>query len=223
MLHRPELKVNSTWNDIFLSKEPFLFSAGDPQALVVLALYVSAGGKLVYEQGVPTLEEVPLTQTLTLIKNGVTTKTFSPTLLNFESDDQSLQAYHNGSGGMVITWAPGDEAIYPIADLGTPTTFANGWMWALSGSSPENQQLAVNLAEFLLEDSFLAEWISGMNYLPTRIYQGAHTNTILESAHALPANDVLTVLGPILNQALSRVLNGDQVEVVVRSVMDQVK
>jgi len=222
MLHRPELKVN-TWDEIFASKEPFLFSAGDPQAMVIMSLYVSAGGKLINEQGLPTLEEVPLTQTLTLIKNGLATKTFSPTLLNFQSDEQSLQAYHNSVGGMVVTWMPGDETIYPVASLSTPTTFANGWMWALSGSAPENQQLAVNLAEFLLEDSFLAEWISGMNYLPTRIYQGTQTNTMLESAHALPANEVLTVLGPILNQALSRVLNGEQVEVVVRSVMDQVK
>ena len=222
MLHHPDLKTD-TWNDVLSNKSQLLFPAKDPQALVMLTLYVSAGGKLVTDQGAPTLEEQPLTQVLTLAQKAVDAKVFSPVLLNYETDAQALQAYHNGFGSTVITWTPDDEIVYPITDLGTPITFANGWVWALAGSIPENQQVAVELAEFLLDDSFLAEWISGMNYLPTRLYQSSHTDPILESAQALPPEDVLAVLGPIMNQALSRILNGDQVEAVVRSVLEQVK
>jgi hypothetical protein len=48
-------------------------------------------------------------------------------------------------------------------------------------------------------------------------------NTILEAAHTIPSDDVLSVLGPIIHQALTRLLNGDQVQPVVQSVMDQFK
>jgi hypothetical protein len=63
----------------------------------------------------------------------------------------------------------------------------------------------------------------GQNYVPARVSGDSDVNVILEAAQAIPSNDVLAVLGPIVNQALSRVLNGEQVEVVVRSVMEQVR
>jgi ABC-type glycerol-3-phosphate transport system substrate-binding protein len=129
---------------------------------------------------------------------------------------------------MVITWAVNERAedgiMQAIPSLGgAPSTFANGWVWALAGSAPENQQVATELAEFLMADEFIGKWLADTGYLSTRLSQTSKFNTILESAHALPASDVLLVLGPIMNQALSRLLNGEQVEVVVRSVMEQVK
>lgn len=228
LIHRPELEIN-TWDDILSSEEALLFPANDSQSLVMLDLYVSAGGKLVNEQGLPTLDEEPLTRTLTLIQAGFETKTFSASLLGFESDAQSFQAYRNRSAKMVITRAVNyreaeDGIRQPIPSLNnTPQTFANGWIWALAGSAPENQQAATELAEFLIADEFVGKWLGETGYLPTRLSQDSEASVILESAHALPANDVLMVLGPIMNQALSRILNGEQVEAVVRSVLDQVK
>jgi ABC-type glycerol-3-phosphate transport system substrate-binding protein len=228
LVHRPELEIN-TWDELFASKEPLLFPANDPQSLVMLSLYISAGGKLVNEQGLPTLEEQPLTQTLTLIHTGLESKTFSPALLGYELDAQSFQAYRNRFARSVITWAVNyreaeDGVIQPLPSLnGTPYTFADGWIWALAGSAPENQQVATDLAEFLMTDEFISQWLADTGYLPTRLSQTSEADIILESAHALPTNDVLLVLGSIMNQALSRLLNGEQVEVVVRSVMDQVK
>jgi len=51
----------------------------------------------------------------------------------------------------------------------------------------------------------------------------AGMKSVLESAQAIPSNDVLAALSPILNQALSRVLNGEQIQVVVASVMAEFK
>ena len=48
-------------------------------------------------------------------------------------------------------------------------------------------------------------------------------SAILDAAHAVPTNEVLSVLGPIMRQALTRILNGDQVDPVVRSVLEQLK
>ena len=223
LIHPPELQILS-WEDIFASKEATSFPASDPQSLVALSLYVSAGGKLVNAQGQPTLEEAPLIRVLTLIENGIRANVFPPTVLNFESYEQSIQAYRDGRAGLAITWASNtDDLIHPIPGLDASHTFARGWMWALAGSSPENQQVAVELAEFLMDQEFLGEWIGETGYLPTRVTDDLAEAVILESARAIPSNDALAALGPIMNQALIRVLNGDQVEIVVGSVMDQLR
>ena len=93
----------------------------------------------------------------------------------------------------------------------------------MAGSDPENQQVATELAEFLMADEFISKWLNETSYLPTRLFPDSDLNVILDSAHLLPSNDVLSVLGPIMNQALIRILNGDQLESVVRSALDQVK
>ena len=227
MIHRPGLKAN-TWDELLASKELLVFSAGDPQSLTVLTLYMSAGGKLVNEQSAPTLEEGPLTQALTLLQKAVDAKVLLPALVNYETGTQAFQAYHDGRATLAIGWATdgrdNTDAIQVIPSLGkTPTTFATGWVWSLAGSDPEVQQVATELAEYLIADDFVDQWLKGSGYLPTRLPQTADVNAILEAAHAIPADEVLTVLGPILRQALTRILNGDQVDPVVRSVMEQFK
>jgi len=229
-IHRPAVEVNS-WDGILASKENLLFPVSDPQAMVPLSIYISAGGKLINEQGLPTLEDAPLTQTLTLIQKGFEAKTFPLFMIDFKADEEAFQAYHDGHANMVIGWAvhelrTAEDIIEPIPGLGTPPlSLANGWAWALAGSAPENQQVATELAEYLIADEFVSAWLPGTGYLPARLSltknERAGLKSALEAAQAIPSNDVLAALSPILNQALSRVLNGEQVSVVVGSVMEE--
>jgi len=46
---------------------------------------------------------------------------------------------------------------------------------------------------------------------------------ILESAHPIPSSDVLAVLGPLMQEAITRVLNGEQPAVVAASVVQKLK
>jgi ABC-type glycerol-3-phosphate transport system substrate-binding protein len=100
-------------------------------------------------------------------------------------------------------------------------------VWALAGSNPENQQLAVKLAEFLVEDEFIGEWSRTTGYLPTRpsvVEESDRTMAaILESAHVLPPGNVVAVLGPLMQEAVTRVLNGEQPEDVAVSVVEKLK
>jgi ABC-type glycerol-3-phosphate transport system substrate-binding protein len=227
LVHRPELELK-TWDDILSSKEVLVFPASDPQELVALSLYISAGGKLVNDQGLPILEEAPLTQVLTLIHDSAEAKVLLPALVSYETGAQALQAFHDERATLAIAWAtdgrsPAD-AIQLVPSLnGTPHTFATGWIWALAGSDPEIQQVATELAEYLVADDFVDGWLKESGYLPMRISQNSDVSAILDAAHAVPTNDVLSVLGPIMHQALTRILNGDQVDPVVRSVMEQFK
>ena len=218
----------STWDDLFLLEEPFIFPASDPQSLFPLYLYLSAGGKINNELGLPTLEEEPLQQTLTLLKAGVEASVFSTSLVDVDTFDEAFLAYRAGPARAVVAWSANrelneNEVAQPLPGLDTSSTFADGWLWALAGTSPENQQLATELAEYLMEPEFLTAWTVESGFLPTRITRAHALHGILESAQELPARDALNFLGPILNQAVSRVLNGEPVEVVVRSVIEQVK
>lgn len=228
LIHHPDLKIH-TWADILSIGNPLFFPTDSSRQLAFLSFYVSAGGRLVSEQGLPILEEQPLTQTLTLFQEGRESGTFPRSL--FESTgDQANQAT---SERMIVNWAVNHwvmdrDAMQPIPGEGaSPHAFANGWLWALAGSAPDNQQLATELAEYLMEDAFLGEWIHELGYLPTRITladsQNTEIQTVLKSAQILSSDEVLLTLGPILNQAVSRVLSGEQVEIVVRDVLDQIQ
>lgn len=227
LVHRPGLKLEG-WNTILASKELLVFPASDPQALVALTLYSSAGGRFVNDQGLPILDEIPLTQVLTLVHDAAQAKVLLPALVNYETGAQALQAYHDGRATLAIAWAAdgrtSTDAIQLIPSLDSAAhTFATGWIWALAGSDPEIQQVGVELAEFLSADDFAGDWLHESGFLPTRLSQDTSLNSILEAAQAIPTNDVLAVLGPIMHQALTRILNGDQVDPVVRSVMEQFK
>jgi len=170
---------------------------------------------------------------LTLVEEGVSKDVFSPSLANVTTEAQTLQIYRTGSANKGIIWILNyrpseDGAVTPLPGLGEiPFSYATGWVWALAGSDPENQQLAAELAEYLIADEFIGVWTRATGYLPTRpsiVEENDRTMTaILESAHPIPSNDALAVLGPLMHEALTRVLNGEQPEAVAGSVVEKLK
>jgi ABC-type glycerol-3-phosphate transport system substrate-binding protein len=157
----------------------------------------------------------------------------SPSIAIAGTDAQALQLYRDRNASMVITWASNyrpvsDEQIMPLTGLDeTPYSFATGWMWSLAGSNAENQALAVELAEYLIADEFIREWTREAGYLPTRPSsmdgQDPTIAALIESAKPIPSNDVLSVLGQLMQDALIRVLNGERPEAVAGSVVDTLK
>lgn len=233
LVYYPELGQIVSWEDVLASKGPIVFPAGNHQALVGLSLYASAGGEILDAQGLPTLEQEALTRVLRLVEEGVSNEVFPPSLANVTNESQTLQIYRTGSANKAIIWflsyqPSEDGALAPLPGLAElPFFYATGWVWALAGADPENQQLAVELAEFLVADDFLGELTGAMGYLPTRpsiVEEGDRTLTaILESAHPVPSSDVLDVLGPLMQEALTRVLNGEPPEEVAGSVIERLR
>ena len=233
LVYYPELGTLVNWEDVLSSKGQLVFPAGNPDGLVGLSLYASAGGQILDAQGLPNLDEEALTRVLTLLEEGRSKKVFPPALTNVTNESQTLQIYRTGSANKGIIWIlnyhpTSDGAIAPLPGLDeTPFSYATGWVWALAGADPENQQLAVKLAEYLVADDFIAEWTQATGYLPTRpssVKEGDRTMTaILESAHPIPSSDVLAILGPLMQEAITRVLNGEQPQAVAVSVVQKLK
>jgi ABC-type glycerol-3-phosphate transport system substrate-binding protein len=233
LIYYPELGTLVTWEDVLGSDGHLVFAAGNPQGLVGLSLYASAAGKILDAEGLPTLEQEPLLRVLNLVEDGISKEVFPTSLANVTTEAQTLQIYRTGSANKGIIWilnyrSSEDGAITPLPGLGeAPFSYATGWVWALAGSKSENQQLAVELAEFLVQDPFLGKWTRATGYLPARpssLREADRTMAaILESAHPIPSNDVTAVLGPLMQEALTRVLNGESPETVAGSVIEKLR
>ena len=106
---------------------------------------------------------------------------------------------------------------------GEPLTLATGWVWALGNTHSSHHELSTRLAEFLTESRFLSRWTQAAGYLPPRpsalsgwqnptdvegFSWQAQLQPILQSARLYPPIEVLTELGPVLQQATLQILTG---------------
>lgn len=219
-LYRP-VEVEShpvDWNSALELAQPLAYPAGDEQAFFTLAQYLSAGGDVEDPDGRPTLDARTLTEVLSFYQEAQLGGVMPIWLTQFTTDEQSWEAFSENQVNIVASWTnrylstlPGDTAAAPILTQdGTPLTLANGWVWALSNSQIERQSLSVDLAEYLTQGEFLSEWTETAGYLPPRAsalngWSNAALRSlmgqVIRSAHIIPRNDVMAVLGPALQQA----------------------
>jgi ABC-type glycerol-3-phosphate transport system substrate-binding protein len=155
--------------------------------------------------------------------------------MNISSDEQVLQEYRSNRAEMAIShfsrYRPSqDGLVQPLMGLGDEPhfTFANGWMWALTDANPDNRQISLELAEYLVEEDFLEPWVEEAGYLPTRRFPISEESdtavaSIVEASQLTPSADTLQVLGPLMQGAILRVLNGEEPETVARSVVDELR
>ena len=205
----------------------FVFPAADPQALFSLLLYLSAGGTLENDQGIPTVDEAILAKVFSLYLPSEEGTFLSSMVTEYQSDEQAWNAFLEQRGNLTVSWASNylrdrtpwmTLASIPGLETGQ-YTLATGWSWALAGSNPDNQALAVELAEFLSDSGFLAEWSQAAGYLPTRptalsSWNDAQPKLELaqttESAHLVPSQELLTIVGPLFAEATLLVIKGEQ-------------
>lgn len=233
MIYRPDLVWIKSWDDILLSDSQLVFAGADPSAEVALSLYASAGGALTDAQGKPTLDQDVLIKVLELFLKGRGVTLFPDAAKNISTDDQVLLEYRSQRADIGILHfskfrASQDGLYQPLMGLGEEPhfTFSNGWTWALTGQTPEKQELARDLAEYLTADEFLSSWVTDAGYLPTRRTTNAEqadetVQDVIQASQPMPSADVVAALGPLLQEAVTRVLNGEQPEAVARSVIEK--
>jgi ABC-type glycerol-3-phosphate transport system substrate-binding protein len=235
MIYRPDLVWIKSWDDILLSDSQLIFAGADPRAETLLSIYASAGGELTDPQGRPTFNQDVLIKVLELFVKGRAVSLFPDAAMNLSSDDQILQEYRNQRADIGILhfskFRGSQDGLYqPLMGLGVEPhfTFSNGWMWAFTGQTPEKQQLAAELAAYLTADDFLSTWTTQAGYLPTH-RPGASDQvdeivlSVIQASQPLPSADVVSILGPLLQEAVTRVLNGEQPEAVARSVIEKLQ
>ncbi len=230
----------SNWNEL-PEGSLLIFPAADPRALFTLSLYLSAGGTLQDSQGRPALDEAILTEVFSLYLSGIENGFISSQVANYENDEEVWTAFREQRGNLFVSWTSRylAEQTLPLAFAPPPAyenseyTLATGWSWALAGSNPENQLLAVELAEFLSDSNFLGDWSQATGYLPTRptallSWKDDREQSILiqiaESASLAPSEDLLLTVGPLFVKASLSVLSGEQLPAeAAQSITKQLK
>lgn len=227
-----------TWDSLFESGAFMVFPVADPDALLTLSLYLSENARIVDDHGVVVLDEAALVRVLTLYKQAIETETLLPVVKDYQTDTQSLMFFRDGHADFAVIRASSDiqtrsGSYAPLHGLNNaPFSIGDGWVWALAGSDAENQSLAVELASHLVTSAFMSEWTRFSGYLPTRpqALDGWEDEDLVKSvgealqfAHPLPSDESLSVVRPLLQQALMRIFNGEQPEAVARSVIEELK
>lgn len=225
MLYRPANVETppGSWEAAFELNQPIAFPAADPQALFTLLQYMASGGRIQDEEGRPVLDAAVLQEVLTLYDQAAQSGLLPIWLTQYTTQEQAWEAYQNDQADMVISWLSRYLSDLPVdtSATGVPTesaegfTFANGWVVALTNPQVERHDLAVQLAEFLVDGDFLADWTETAGYLPPRSSALAGwtdaslkslINRIVRTAQVIPPSDVLNVVSPALEQAAVEVL-----------------
>jgi len=181
------------------------------------------GGKIQDDQQRPILQSDTLATVFKLYSNGAQAGVFPFWLAQSQNEVEAWQAYSDQRAQWLATWVslyleqlPADTSAMPLPSLGSNSfTLADGWLIALSDPLPERRALSMRLAEYLVDSKFLADWSAAADYLPTRPSslaawsnqsQRGLLSQIALSAQLRPSNDILTALGPVLEEAALQVL-----------------
>lgn len=216
-------ELPTDWNSFLSLNVPMVFPAADPAALVTIAYYQARQGELLDSQGRPYLDGGVLEAVLTDFAHAEEAGLMPYWLTQYQTDEQAWEALQQKRADLAIAWSSyylkESTPELTLAPLPTPSgslfTLATGWVWALVEDDPTRQALYVELAEYLTEASFLAEWTHALGYLPPRSsalqsWDDEQLRVALSrvsfSARLPPTEDVLAILSLPLQQATIQVL-----------------
>jgi len=228
MAYRPDIipEPPVDWETSLSITSTLSFPAADPAAIFTLSQYQSLGIPLEDENEQPTLDVIQLTNVLSYYQQASASELMPFWLTQFENDEQSWASFLDTQADLAITWtsrylqaAPADTAAIPILTSdGVPFTLTDGWVWALTAHDPDRQLAAAQLAEFLTTSEYLASWTEAAGLLPPRPSATeawsdeslkTFANQIASTAQLLPSLEIVTMLGPILQQATISVLKAE--------------
>ena len=172
-----------------------LFDPDDSQADLSFCLYTAAGIPLQNEEGEASLEEEALTKLFSFYK--------SELLFPTEEKEQIFPVLWSND---FLNETPADAVLTPIpGPEGITCSLASAWLWTLAGSAPDLQPAAAELAEYLSDSAFLAEWTVATATLPPRPTALAATKESLHQlslvAQPIPSNDTVKALAEIFRVA----------------------
>lgn len=227
MVYRPLQVVYAptSWHEYTSREHPVIFPAGDPQALITTQMLLS----LEYAEQTPlektSVDQESLKKAYNVINDGASSGTFPYWLADYDSFEKGYQAFLDNRANYAVMWAssvlnrlPENVALASLPAVNAqPFTLADGWMWVLTNTSEDQRQVTIALAEYLMDDQFLAEWTEAANLMPTsqsilkkwkNQTDAATVNEIASSAQLIPSNEFISSISPILQQGTLGMIRG---------------
>ena len=225
LVYHPETipDFSGTWSGILEAKVPLVFPVESDQSLFQFVLYLSEGGVMQDNQRLPTLDLDILSDVFHLIEEGVVAGVFPKSMIQYQNSGQVWDAFKAGEADLVVTWLsnylldrPADAAVLPIFPVSDgAVSIGTGLVWAVSTPIEARQAVAADLAEFLIQSDFLAEWTLAAGYIPPRpsslegwTDQGLQSTVrqIALMTQMYPSNEVISTFGPILKEGTNRIM-----------------
>jgi ABC-type glycerol-3-phosphate transport system substrate-binding protein len=245
LVYRPATipEFPASWNELFEGESIFIFPAESDHALFQLALYQAEGGNVQNNQRRPVLDIDPLTEVFRLFQEGAALGTFPEGLAQYQTMGQVWTAFREGQADLAVTWVsnflqdgPADAdlaTLFPMSD--GALSLGTGMNWTVATPHAYRQPLAVELAEFLVQPDYLAEWTEAAGYVPPRpsSLEGWQNQSLRLTVgqvalmtRLLPSNDILSSLGPILQEGTRQILQmlvdpAQAAQVAVESLEEQ--
>jgi len=199
------------------------FPAESDQALFPLALYLAEDGAVKDTQRRPMLQVGPLSAIFSLFEEGHISGTFPGWLNQYQTMGQVWTDFREGETDLVVTWLsnylkenPADAIMRPLFPTSNEAvSVGTGMSWAVATPEPERQNVAIALAEYLVQPDYLSEWTMEAGYMPPRPsslegWRGQILRTTVSQVALMtqlrPSNEVISSIGPILREGVRQVL-----------------
>lgn len=211
-------QVPPTWVRLMDTRIALGFAAADPHARLPLLQLLS----LPPREGNPVPEQ-NLLELFDFFATGQARSVFPFWLTQYQSNEQTWQAFNEGRLPMVTAWTSQvfanrqteiSGAPLPTQN-GQPFTLVRGWVWSVATENTERAALASELIAFLSTPEFLAQYSAAAGLLPPRPSSlaawapGPHqalASQLVNNAQPLPDQATTERWGTALSQAVVAVL-----------------
>jgi ABC-type glycerol-3-phosphate transport system substrate-binding protein len=222
------------WTDIFSQSVRYLFPAKGDNGQVnnaTLAQYLSAGGRLIDEQGNPKIDDTALRTVLTTYQKAREAGLIDSSLADISTLEELWPFYVELQAGLVQvsvrqyvvereTLVNSDYAAIPVqTPENTPISIVHGWVLVLVTEDYARQQAALTLIETFLATPTVVTWNRINHSIPTRdsAFQElagddpywVFLRTQLNNAQPEPGVRDYELVGRLLQQATEQVIRGE--------------
>jgi multiple sugar transport system substrate-binding protein len=242
MAYRPTAleQVPATWQDLLAGRNTLGFAAGDTQSLFTFAELLALEQMDEGNDENEIISEESLGLVFDFYAAGQEANVFPFWLTQYQNTEQSWQAFSEGRVPMVAAWTSrlftnrqSDQNAAPLPTQdGQPFALIKGWVWTVSAPAAERVPLAVELAEFLSNPEFIAQWSAAAGLLPPRPSslaawspdaKQALASQIVINATPLPDRESTLAWGEAISQAVIGLLKAELTsEEAVQFVLDAV-
>lgn len=222
------------WTDIISQNTRYLFPAKGVNGQVndaTLAQYLSAGGRLIDEQGNPKIDDSVLRTVLTTYQKAREAGLIDSTLADISTLEELWPLYGERQAGLVQvsvrqyllereSLLNADYGPIPVQTLeSTPISIVHGWVLVLVTEDEARQQAALTLIETFLATQTIVTWNRINQTIPTRdsAFQElagddpywVFLRNQLNNAQPEPRVRDYELIGRLLQQATEQVIRGE--------------
>jgi multiple sugar transport system substrate-binding protein len=207
---------------VYKSENPIYCYLNDPESILSIGYYLSAGGRMQTDPGKPGLDQKAIESALDLLRTGFNFGTFTTESIQLNGYADIVSSFSSGKADQMITWystiPTGMKNLNIMAVPGVTiesATLVKGSFWTMANPNPSRRSAAIALAETLVDPEFLTSMARISGGMPVR--QSASINQdpyflnqfkILQSGNPTPDGLLLVTIGPVFRSIVQEIHNG---------------